>query len=88
VGVIERPVIGQGQEIPTNLQPGSTYTQTSYFTQANGQQPASTIVPGGSAFVTILSPVGGTPIVRSLVSRDDEALWWLAGGPTNRRASK
>ena len=88
VGVIERPVIGQGQEIPTNLQPGSTYTQTSYFTQANGQQPASTIVPGGSAFVTILSPVGGTPIVRSLVSRDDEALWWLAGGPTNHRASK
>jgi hypothetical protein len=88
VGTVETPKTGQTQEIPTNLQPGGTYTQTSYFTQANGQPPAPTIVPGGSAFMTILSPSGGMFGVSSLVSRDDEALWWLAGGPSSRRASK
>lgn len=87
-GTIETPKPTQTPTLPRSVEPGTTFTQTSYFTQSNGQTPAPTIVPGGSPFFTILSPSGGTPGVASLVSKDEEALWWLAGGPAGRRASR
>lgn len=82
VGRPEAPAAPQQQPLlPVNVAPGTVIPSVqSYFTASSGQPPAPTIVPGGSAFITISAPGGGQSMTVSQLRNDEESLWWLGGG--------
>ncbi len=87
-GTVEAPAPVSAPALPTNVAPGTTYVDTSLFQQANGQTPSAVIVPGGNANIQILTSGSAQGGLATLVSRDDESLWWLAGGPGERKAKQ
>jgi hypothetical protein len=87
-GTVETPAPVNSPTLPTNQAPGSTYVETSLFVTANQQAPAPVVLPGGNANIQIITSGSAQSGLATLVSRDDESLWWLAGGPGERKAKQ